>query len=135
MEGIGEGWYTKSLTMNSLLSFDMLFNSTICDFLSSSLSCLIFFLSSNSFLSFSSLAFLRLSSFAYSSSSLFFFSFFSHSSCSLFFASARSFSSFSITLCLSNSRSFSIFSRALFLFFSLSLFTQEQVQIVLKIFF
>ena len=65
MEGFGEGWYTKSLTMSSLFAFEMLFNSTTCNCISGSLSCLIFSLSSNSFLSFSSLAFLRLSSFAF----------------------------------------------------------------------
>jgi len=52
MEGIGEGWYTKSLTMSSLFSFEMLVNSTTDDCISSSLSCLICSLSSNSFLSF-----------------------------------------------------------------------------------
>ena len=117
MEGIGEWWYTKSLTMSSLFSFEMLFNSTTCDFLSSSFSCLIFSLSLNSFLSFSSLAFLRLSSLSFSSSYLFFFSFFSYSSCSLFCASARSFASFFITLCFSNSWSFSL----VLFYFSLSL--------------
>jgi len=84
MEGIGEGWYTKSLTMSSFFSFETVFNSTTCDCNSSSLSCLIFSLSSNSFLSFSSLAILILSSFVFCSC-LFFFSIFSYSSCSLFF--------------------------------------------------
>jgi len=34
-EGIGEGWYTKSQTMSSLFSCEMLFNSTTCDCISS----------------------------------------------------------------------------------------------------
>ena len=74
MEGIGEEWNTKSLTMSSLFSFEMRLNS---------LSCLIFSRAANSLLSFSSLAFPRFSYLAFSSSSLLFFSFISFSSCSL----------------------------------------------------
>jgi len=95
MEGIGEGLITKSLTMSSLFAFKMLFNSTTCDCISCSLSCFIFSLSSNSFLSFSSLVFLRFSSLEFSSSSFFFLSFISFSSCSLL---AQSFSSSSFSL-------------------------------------
>ena len=69
MEGIGEGLTTKSLTMSSLFTFKILFNSTTCDYISCSLSCFIFYFSSNSFLSFSSLSFLILSYLAFSSSS------------------------------------------------------------------
>ena len=56
MEGIGERLHTKSLTMISLE--ELLFNSTTFDFLSNALSCFIFSLASNSFLTFSSLPFL-----------------------------------------------------------------------------
>jgi len=91
--------------MVSLFAINSLLNSSFCDLLSNSLSCLIFSLSLKYFLSFSSLAFLRFSSFA--------------------FSFARSFSSFSLSLlCF-----------ALSLSLSLSLLAQEQVQIVLKIFF
>ena len=125
---IGSSW--KSLTTSSL--FEMLFNSTICDFISSSLSCLIFSLSSNSFLSFSSLAFLKLSYFAF---------FFPISFLLLFylFFLLFSFSTmllklfiFSLLFKLSKLCKFCLLS---LMFFSFYLFTQDQVQIVLKIFF
>jgi len=97
MEGIGERLITKSLTMSSLFAFEMIFNSTIGDCISSSLSCFIFSFSSKYFLSFSSFAFLRLSSLDFSSSSLFFLSFIAFSSCSLL---AQSFSSSSLACSL-----------------------------------
>ena len=131
MKGIGEGLHTKSLTMSSL-EVELLFNSTTFDFLSNSLSFFNLSLAWNSFLSFSSLAFLIFSSLAFSSffSFLFlfylFFLFFSFSTklLKLFF--------FSLLFILSKLFKFCL----LFLMFcSLSLFTQEQVQIVLKIFF
>jgi len=58
MKGIGEGLNTNSLTVSSLFACERIFNSTPCDGFSSSLSCFIFSLSSNSFISFSSLTFL-----------------------------------------------------------------------------
>ena len=122
MEGISEGLNTKSLTISSLFTFEMIFNSTTCDCISSSLACLIFSLSSNSCLSFSAFAFLRLSSLAFSSSSLFFLSFISFSSCSLL---AQSFSSSSFSLFFSNSRSFWNFACSL-LYFSVSLFVHSR---------
>ena len=65
MEGISEKFNTKSLTISSLFAFEMIFNSTTCDCISRLLSCFIFSISCNSFLSFSSFVFLRLSSLAF----------------------------------------------------------------------
>ena len=107
---------TKSLTQSSFCYFEMHFNFTT-DCILRLLSCFIFSLSSNCFLSFSSFTFLRLSSLAFSSSSLFFFSFISFSSCSFL---AQSFSSSSFSLVFSNSRSFWCLACSL-LYFSLYL--------------
>jgi len=98
MKGIGERLNTKSLSMSSLFSFEMLWNSTTLDCLWSSNSCFIFSLTSNSFLSFSSLTFLRLSFFASSSPSLFFFSFCSYASLSFLFLYTQLFKIFFFSL-------------------------------------
>jgi len=89
--------------MSSLFSFEMGSNSTTLDCLSSSLSCFIFSLTSNSFLSIFSLAFLNFSSLTFSFSSLFFLYFISFSTCSLL---AQSFSSCSFSFFFSYSQTF-----------------------------